>query len=85
MIINWIHPFFFKTNSAASENDTNSWLDAINDQFVGQYWKTACQEVATLEGMDVWDMVDKPHDKTLIDSTWEFKFKQCHNGVSKKF
>ena len=48
----------------------------MKSQFADNHWKAAVTEIQTLENMDVWDVVDKPGGKNLIDGTWTLKVKQ---------
>ena len=35
--------------------------------------------------MDAWDVVDRPTDKNVLDSTWAFKIKRYPDALIKKF
>ena len=58
LMVNWIHPLFLQAKTAASKEDNPNWNQAMNGPFADEYWKAACQEVETLEGMDAWEVVD---------------------------
>ena len=42
-------------------------------------------EIATLESMGAWEIVDKDDSMNIIDSTWVFKCKSYPDGLIKKF
>lgn len=53
--------------------------------FADEYWKAAQVEVATLEAMDAWTVVDKEDGMNVLPSTWDFKCKRFPEGSVKKF
>ena len=85
LIVNWIHPFFLAAKTAASKEDNPNWWQAMNGPFAEDYWKAACKEIETLERMHAWDVVPRPPDANVIDSTWAFKLKRYPDGLAKKF
>jgi hypothetical protein len=85
LIVNWVHPLFLKAKSAASREDNPTWWEAMSGPFADDYWKAACKEIDTLEGMDAWEVVDRTPDMEVIGSTWAFKLKRFPSGLVKKF
>ena len=85
MIVNWVHPLFLKAKSAASREDNPTWWEAMSGPSADDYWKAACKEIDTLEGMDAWEVVDRTPDMEVIGSTWAFKLKRFPSGLVKKF
>ena len=49
------------------------------------YWKAMKTEIATLESMGAWEVVERSDDMNVIDSTWAFKCKRYPDGLIKKF
>ena len=84
-MVNFVHPLFLKAKAAASKEDNPNWWEAMKSPFADEYWKAACKEVETLEGMDSWEVVDKEPGMNVIDSTWAFKIKRYPSGLIKKF
>ena len=85
LIVNWIHPLFLKAKAAASKDDNPNWWQAMRGPFADDYWKAAITEIETLENMGAWDVVDRPENGNVIDSTWAFKVKRFPDGLIKKF
>ncbi len=89
LIVSYVHPLFLKAHSAASKADNPSWQEAKRGKFADKYWEAMKLEIATLENIDAWSMVDHydsvgaPHH--VIPSTWAFKCKQYPDGKIKKF
>ncbi|KAL7523033.1 hypothetical protein ACHAWF_000335 [Thalassiosira exigua] len=42
-------------------------------------------EIATLEGMESWEVVDRTDDMNVLPSTWAFKIKRYPDDLIKKF
>ena len=58
----------------------------MNGPFKKEYWKAALKEIATLETMDAWEVVDRDDENMhVIDSIWAFKLKRFPDGMVKKF
>jgi len=57
----------------------------MNGPFKESYWKAACTEVETLEGMDAWEVVDRTDKMNVLQSIWAFKLTQFPDGMVKKF
>ena len=84
LIVAYIHPLFLKAHSAASKADNPSWREATRGKFAGGYWKVMKLEIATLEAIDAWYVIDR-FDHHVIASTWAFKCKCYPDGLIKKF
>lgn len=61
-VCKWVHPLFLKAKAAAGQEDNPNWFQAMNDPFVQDYWKAAKVEIATLKGMDAWEVVKQTAD-----------------------
>ncbi len=89
MIVSCIHPLFLKAHSAASKADNPSWREATRGNFADEYSEAMKLEIATLENIDAWSVVDgydsneAPHH--VIPSTWAFKCKRYPDGCIKMF
>ncbi len=61
----------------------------MRGKFADEYWEAMKLEIATLENIDAWSVVDcydsneAPHH--VIPSTWAFKCKRYPDGCIKKF
>jgi hypothetical protein len=84
LIVTYVHPLFLKAHSAASKADNPSWLEATRGKFANEYWKAMKLEIATLEAIDAWSVIDR-FDHHIIASTWAFKCKRYPDGLIKKF
>jgi hypothetical protein len=84
LIVTYVHPLFLKAHSAASKADNPSWREATIGKFAGEYWKVMKLEIATLEAIDAWSVIDR-FDHHVIASTWAFKCKRYPDGLIKKF
>ena len=88
LIVSYVHPLFLKAHSAASKADNPSWQEATRGKFADKYWEAMKLEIATLENIDAWSVVDRydsngaPHH--VIPSTWAFKCKGYPDGWNKK-
>jgi hypothetical protein len=89
LIVSYIHPLLLKAHTAASKADNPSWHEATRGKFADEYWEAMKLEIATLENIDAWSVVDRydsngaPH--YVIPSTWAFKCKHYTDGHIKKF
>jgi hypothetical protein len=77
LIVSYVHPLFLKAHSAASKADNPSWRKATRGKFADEYWEAMKLEIATLENIDAWSVVDR-YDSNgalhhVIPSTWPFK------------
>jgi hypothetical protein len=84
LIVPYVHPLFLKAHSAASKADNPSWREATRGKFSDEYWKAMKLEIATLEAIDAWSVIDRL-DHHVIASTWAFKCKRYPDGLIKKF
>ncbi len=84
LIVTYAHPLFLKAHSAASKAHNPSWHEATRAKFADKYWKAMKLEIATLEAIDAWSMIDCLGHH-VIASTWVFKCKRCPDGLIKKF
>jgi hypothetical protein len=80
-----IHPLFLKAQSAASKADNPRWHEAMSGEFAEEFWEAMKTEIATLEGMESWEVVDRTNDMNVLPSTWAFKIKRYPDGLIKKF
>ena len=85
LIVNWVHPLFFKAKADASKADNPNWWEATKSPFANKYWKASVKEIETLEKMGVWDVVDQPEGAYVVDSTWAFKIEHYPDRLIKKF
>ena len=85
IICRWVHPLFLKAKSAASKEDNPTWKEATNGPFAEEYWEACKTEIATLEGMEAWEVVKRTIEMNVIPSTWAFKCKRFPDGLIKKF
>ena len=85
LIVNHVHPLFLKAQSEASKEDNPRWKDAMGGDHADDYWKAMKTEIATLESMGAWEVVERSDDMNVIDSTWAFKCKRYPDGLIKKF
>jgi hypothetical protein len=89
LIVSYVHPLFLKAHSAASKADNPSWREATRGKYADEYWDAMKLEIATLENIEAWTVVDRydtngePHH--VIPSTWAFKCKRYPDGFIKKF
>ena len=84
LIVTYVHPLFLKAHSAASKADNPSWREATRGKFADEYWNAMKLEIATLEAIDAWSVIDCL-DHHVIASTWAFKCKRYPDGLIKKF
>ena len=84
LICSWVHPLFLKVKAEASRADNPNWREAMNGPLADGWWEACRIEIATLEGMDAWTVVDKTPDKKVLPSTWAFKIKRYPDGLVKK-
>jgi len=84
LIVTYVHPLFLKAHSTASKADNPRWREATRGKFAGEYWKGMKLEIATLEAINAWSVIDR-FDHHVIASTWAFKCKRYPDGLIKKF
>jgi len=59
LIVTYVHPLFLKAHSTASKADNPRWREATRGKFAGEYWKVMKLEIATLEAIDAWSVIDR--------------------------
>ena len=85
LIVNYVHLLFLKAKYAASREENPNWREETSGAFSENYWKAMKSEIASLESMGAWEIVDQYESMHVIYSAWDFKFK-CHpGGLIKKF
>lgn len=80
-----VHPAFLSAKTGASKADNPSWDEAMSGPEAAEYWKAAELEVATLEKMRSWDVVERPKNKRVLPSLWAMKRKRLPNGEVRKY
>ena len=86
LVTGWVHPLFLKARAEASKEDNPSWGKAMKGEFREEFWQAAEKEIETLEKeMGAWEVVDRPKNANVLDSTWAFKIKRYPDGLIKKF
>ena len=70
LIFNQVHTLFLKAHAEASKEYNPNLNQVINGPFVDEYWKAACTELETLEGMGAWGVVYLEDDMDVIIQTW---------------
>ena len=78
-----MHPLTFITK--ARSEDQPRWHEAMNGPFRDKWWEAAEKEIATLERMEVWDVVPLEDWMHVIPSTFAFLIKRNPDLVIKKF
>jgi hypothetical protein len=84
LIVIYVHLLLLKAHSAASKADNPSWREATRGKFSDEYWKAMKLEIATLEAIGAWSVIDCL-DHHVIASTWAFKCKLYPDGLIKEF
>ena len=87
LIVSYVHPLFLKAHSAASKEDNPNWSQANGGKFANKYWRAMELEIATLEAINAWEVLEYDSETmpNVIWLTWAFKCKQFPNGLIKKF
>ncbi len=87
LIVNYVHPLFLKAHTAASKEDNPTWKQATRGKFADEYWKAMEVEIATLEAINAWEVLEYDPETmpNVIKSTWAFKCKRFPDGLIKKF
>jgi hypothetical protein len=87
LIVNCVNPLFLKAHSAASKLDNPSWKEATQGKFADKYWKAMELEIATLEALGAWEVLEYDSETmpNVIPSTWAFKCRRFLDGLIKKF
>jgi hypothetical protein len=68
----------------ANDADTPNWHEAMNGPNAEGYWEACEKELATLEDMNVWDVVNKESWMNVLPGTWAFKQKRFPSGEIRK-
>ncbi len=87
LIVDYVHPLFLKAHSAASKLDNPSWKEATQCKFADEYWKAMELDIATLEALGAWKVLEYDSETmpNVIHLTWVFKCKHFPDGLIKKF
>jgi len=85
LIANYVHPLFLKAKAQASSEDNPNWNQAMYGDAAEEYWDACKVEIATLEKMESWEVVDIPEGKHILGSTWAFRLKRYPDGRPKKY
>ena len=81
-----VHPAFLNAKLGISKADNPGWEEAMNGPEAAEYWKVAEVEIATLEKMGAWEVVDRPPKTTpVLKSLWAFKRKRLPSGEIRKY
>eukprot|EP00253_Pinus_taeda_P007442 PITA_07442 len=68
--------------STIIQNEPSSFEEAVEQQV----WKDAMnEEYESIMKNDVWDVVPRPQDKSVVTSKWLYKIKHGADGSAKKF
>jgi hypothetical protein len=59
LIVTYVYPLFLEAHSAASKADNPSWHEAARVKFLDEYLKAMKLEIATLETVDAWSVIDR--------------------------
>ncbi len=80
-----VHPAFMNAKLGISKADNPGWDDAMRGPEAAEFWKAAELEIATLEKMKSWQVVDRPRDKKVLPSLWAFRKKRLPSGEVRKY
>eukprot|EP00253_Pinus_taeda_P004118 PITA_04118 len=68
--------------STIIQNEPSSFSDAVKHQV----WKDAMtEEYESIMKNDVWEVVPRPQDKTMVTSKWLYKIKHATDGSTEKY
>jgi len=68
--------------STIIQNEPSSFSDAVKRQV----WKDAMtEEYESIMKNDVWEVVPRPQDKTVVTSKWLYKIKHAADGSKEKY
>ena len=68
--------------STIIQNEPSSFSDVVKHQV----WKDAMtEEYESIMKNDVWEVVPRPQDKTVITSKWLYKIKHAGDGSLEKY
>ena len=68
----------------ANDPDTPRWHEAMNGPDADAFWEACRTEIATLEKMNVWEVVPQEPWMKVVKSTWAFKVKRFPSGEVRK-
>jgi hypothetical protein len=85
--VSYVHLLFLKAHSAASKEDNPNWSQATRGKIADKYWRAMELEIATLEAINAWEVLEYDSETmpNIIRPTWAFKCKQNPGGLIKKF
>ena len=66
----------------ALDNPTSE--EATNGPYESGFTQDCIDELETLFNMKAWDVVDKPQNKKILSSVWDFKRKRYPDGRIRK-
>lgn len=84
LVANYVHPLFLSAKTGISSGDNPSWDVAMKGDEAEDYWEAMKVELATLEAMNAWDVVDRPKHKKVLPSLWAFRRKRLPDGTIRK-
>jgi len=87
LIVSYVHLLFLKAHLAASKEDNPNWKQANRGKFADKYWKAMELEIATLEALNAWEVLEYNSETmpNVFKLTWAFKCKRFPDGPIKKF
>ena len=83
-----VSPWFLNAKTGISAEDNPGWDEAMRGPEAEQYWEAAKSEIATLESMGSWEVVDVsevPKGQRILPSLWVFKRKRLPDGTIRKY
>ena len=83
-----VSPWFLNAKTGISAEDNPGWDQAMKGPEAEQYWEAAKSEIATLESMDAWEVVDEssvPKGQRILPNLWVFKKKRLPDGTVRKY
>ena len=78
-----MHPMAF--GAKAKSADLPSLREALASPYRDDWIKAMKLEVQTLEDKNVWDVVERPQGKQVLESIWVLRLKRYPDGTAKKF
>ena len=87
LICDYVSPWFLNAKTGISSADNPSWEEAMNGDEAEGYWEAAKLEIATLEKMKAWDVVDRssvPKGQRVLPGLWALKKKRLPSGEVRK-
>jgi hypothetical protein len=68
LIVTYVHSLFLKAHSAASKADNPSWRKATRGKSADEYWKAMKLEIATLENINAWLVIDQDNHHVIAST-----------------